>query len=113
MQHTRKEILANYAFIAIGAGDLLAMIDRRDATWARKIKFGVHWRTVDKAPSAREQKGKRQYLRVMVAERYFGPRPSPAHVCRHLNGDTLDCRSENLAWVEKTSPFWQKRAREI
>lgn len=34
----------------------------------------------------------------MVCETYRGPRPSEDHVVRHLNGDPLDNRVENVVW---------------
>lgn len=34
----------------------------------------------------------------LVAREFLGPRPSPEHVVRHLNGDKTDNRAVNLAW---------------
>lgn len=34
----------------------------------------------------------------MVCEAFNGPRPTPAHEVRHLNGDSQDNRPENLVW---------------
>jgi len=34
----------------------------------------------------------------MVTEAFHGPRPTPQHQVRHLNGDRTDNRAENLAW---------------
>lgn len=34
----------------------------------------------------------------MVAEAFLGPRPSPQHEIRHLNGNKEDNRTDNLAW---------------
>jgi len=34
----------------------------------------------------------------MVAEAFHGPRPSPAHEVRHLDGDRANNRPSNLAW---------------
>jgi hypothetical protein len=37
-------------------------------------------------------------VHVLVAEAFHGPKPSPTHQVRHLNGDRLDPRAINLAW---------------
>lgn len=44
--------------------------------------------------------GKRYTRKVhsLVATTYCGPRPSLKHEVRHINGDRLDNRAENLAW---------------
>jgi hypothetical protein len=38
------------------------------------------------------------FVHKLVAEHFVGPRPSPAHEVRHLNGDQVDNRAKNLAW---------------
>jgi hypothetical protein len=38
-----------------------------------------------------------RYLHHLVLEAFVGPRP-PGMQCRHINGDSLDNRLENLAW---------------
>ena len=57
-------------------------------TWVtrgyRAIKLGVH--------------GRHTYVHTLVCEAFHGPRPSPKHEVRHLNGDNFDNRAENLAW---------------
>lgn len=44
--------------------------------------------------------GSRAKVRVhrLVAWEFLPPRPDPFHEIRHLNGDKLDNRAENLAW---------------
>lgn len=37
-------------------------------------------------------------VHTLVLSALVGPRPSPAHQVRHLNGDRTDNRVENLAW---------------
>lgn len=37
-------------------------------------------------------------VHVLVAETLIGPRPSPAHEVRHLNGCRIDYHPSNLAW---------------
>lgn len=39
------------------------------------------------------------YLHREIALRAHGEPPSPLHVADHLNGDSLDCRRENLRWA--------------
>jgi hypothetical protein len=41
------------------------------------------------------------YVHLLVCEAFHGLRPSPLHEVRHLNGDPLDNRAENLAWGTK------------
>lgn len=38
------------------------------------------------------------YLHIAVCEAAHGPKPTPKHRVRHLNGDPLDNRPENLCW---------------
>lgn len=40
----------------------------------------------------------RRAVHVLVAQKYLGPRPSPAHEVRHLDGDKLNPAKGNLAW---------------
>lgn len=40
---------------------------------------------------------KKFHVHRLVLEAFVGPRP-PGKQCRHLNGDSLDNRLENLAW---------------
>lgn len=37
-------------------------------------------------------------VHAAVLAAFVGPKPSNNHCCRHLNGDSLDNRLENLAW---------------
>lgn len=43
-----------------------------------------------------------KYVHLLVCEAFYGPRPSPQHEARHLNGNPLDNRVENLAWGTKS-----------
>lgn len=54
-------------------------------------------------------RGKTTRVHVVVAEAFHGPRPRGA-VCRHLNGDKLDNRAENLAWGSHADNEADKRA---
>jgi hypothetical protein len=42
------------------------------------------------------------YVHLLVCEAFHGPRPSPMHEARHLNGDPTDNRAENLSWGTKS-----------
>jgi len=41
---------------------------------------------------------KRYAVHVLVAEQYLGPRPSPDHEVRHLDGGKMNSSADNLAW---------------
>lgn len=41
------------------------------------------------------------YVHLLVCEAFHGPRPSPVHEARHLNGDPLDNSAANLTWGTK------------
>lgn len=42
--------------------------------------------------------GKTEKIHVLMCETFYGPRPSPAHVARHLNGENGHNHKDNLAW---------------
>lgn len=44
--------------------------------------------------------GERLYVlvHVLVCTLFHGPAPSELHVVRHLDGNSLNCSAENLAW---------------
>jgi hypothetical protein len=48
-------------------------------------------------PSIRAR-GKSCKVHTLVCEVFHGPKPTPGHEVRHLNGDRTDNRAENLAW---------------
>lgn len=41
------------------------------------------------------------YLHVLITARAWGPRPSTRHVSDHRNGQSLDCRRDNLHWATR------------
>lgn len=51
--------------------------------------------------SASQGKKKNFYVHLLVCEAFQGPRPSPVHEVRHLDGDPLNNRADNLAWGTK------------
>lgn len=59
------------------------------------LVFGVH------VPNTKNRV-KLFKVHTYVCEAFHGPRPSPDHVVRHLNGNNTDNRAENLAWGTKT-----------
>lgn len=78
-----------------------ALIDSRDSRalnthkWFALPSHGTYYA----ARSSRSNSGKKQTIRVhrVVLETHVGPCPDGLE-CRHINGDSLDDRSENLAW---------------
>lgn len=40
-----------------------------------------------------------EYVRLIVTEAFFGPKPSDTHKANHKNYDKLDNRPSNLEWV--------------
>jgi len=43
-----------------------------------------------------------QRVHIVVCTAFHGPRPTPRHDVRHLNGINTDNRAENLCWGTKT-----------
>lgn len=54
------------------------------------LAFGIGGRKVNR------------YVHLLVCEAFHGPRPSPLHEARHLNGIETDNRASNLAWGTKS-----------
>jgi hypothetical protein len=106
MQFSRREILQKFDFVPVGPSRKLVMVDRIDGPLARELRLGLQTR-FDGLKVAREVCGQRRYLHLLIAERSHGPRPSPDHVCEHLNGDLLDCRRANLRWT------WRRKKRPL
>jgi hypothetical protein len=48
-----------------------------------------------------ETSSKRWKIHVLVTLTYHGPRPSPLHDCRHLDGNRTNNLKSNLAWGTK------------
>lgn len=88
----------------------MAVVDAADADFAHSVNWSLG-RRFDGKPVARENVGARRYLHIMIATRRHGPRPSPEHVCEHLNGDLLDCRAGNLRWSLKGETEFHKARR--
>lgn len=85
------------------------LIDRNGSVYSTKnyrnpsrqpklLKLGTagtykQWRAKDDSGKYRNY-----HAHILVLELFVGPRPTPQHHARHLNGDPLDNRLENLAW---------------
>ena len=41
---------------------------------------------------------KKMHVHRLVLEAHIGPRPTPKHVCRHLDGNKLNNKLSNLRW---------------
>jgi NUMOD4 motif/HNH endonuclease len=59
------------------------------------MKFNYQRRRVSLCENGRPTKC---FVHHLVLDAFRGPRPFPNAVCRHLNGDGLDCAATNLAW---------------
>jgi hypothetical protein len=60
----------------------------------RMAKRGGYW-AVNLVQDGRERT---RMVHTILAEAFLGPRPSPRHQVRHLDGDALNCTVTNLAW---------------
>lgn len=88
--------------------DLHALISPQDILWASKWKWGYKWAAGVKAAkdniyACRQMRlsGKKLnlWLHREICWRAHGAPPSERHMADHLNGDSLDCRRENLRWA--------------
>lgn len=79
-----------------GAGRGPACDGRRERPLMMKSRVGAKGRPLVNFWSA-EQGAKAKFVHTVVLEAFVGPRPE-GQVCRHLNGDPLDNRLENLKW---------------
>lgn len=89
---------------------LVALVDPVDWEWARRYRWG--FRVSNPRLSGHEKvyavrtvwqpQGPcfTSYLHKEVVLRALGPAPTPAHtIGDHRNGDSLDCRRDNLSWA--------------
>lgn len=99
--------------------DVHVLVDEEDYQWARAIKWRHIWSGGNRMAAMEAVYGRkiwteklyavaepgtraarrRLFLHREITERAYGPPPSPQHVSDHLNGDSLDCRRENLRWA--------------
>lgn len=108
----RKELLAAYGILPVGR-KTIALIDIVDLPAATRSEWKLKankYRPIAWATDTRT--GKIYYLHHSVCARAHGPRPSLEHVCEAINGDSLDCRSDNLRWVLKTETAFRRARRE-
>jgi len=96
----RKTLLAAYPLV--GVGRCVALLDHADYNYIRQWKWELR-----KAANGRlyaqflykgEQGRQVFYMHHAVCTRAYGPRPNTDWACVATNGDTLDCRRENLSW---------------
>lgn len=87
---------------------LEALISPEDVRWAAQWRWGYKWPAGIKASIGRVYacrqiriSGKKVtlWLHREVCWRANGKPPSERHMADHWNGDTLDCRRENLRWA--------------
>lgn len=92
---------------------LNAILDDIDHQWARQWTWGHTWgsgkpskRTILTKQLVYARRSTRIrgvavsiFLHREICIRAYGPPPSDRHLADHRNGDTLDCRRENLRWA--------------
>lgn len=107
---TRKELLRAYGIIPVGKRTV-AIVDAIDAPQALRFEWRLKAHKFRPTAYTRDSNGKVFYLHYSVCTEQNGPRPSPDHVCEAINGDSLDCRRENLRWSLKSETGYQKAKR--
>jgi hypothetical protein len=88
-------------------GATAALLDDVDYVWAvqwlwtvtpNSTKCKVYATRNTRAPSSRRQI--KVYLHKEVLKRFAPVAPTPQHtICDHKNGESLDCRRDNLRWA--------------
>jgi hypothetical protein len=100
----RKTLRDTYGII--GVGRTFALVDRDDYEYLRKWDWKLR-RSYNGRLWAeflyKSEKGRRVfYMHHAVCTRALGVRPGIEWACVAANGDTLDCRRENLSWRLKS-----------
>lgn len=106
----RQELLRAYGLIPVGK-HTVAIVDAVDAKDALRFEWRLKKSKFRPVAFHRNVNGKVYYMHHAVCTEAHGPRPSPEHVCEALNGDTLDCRRENLQWVLKADTGYRRAKR--
>lgn len=83
--------------------DRIDYLAARQWLWCHTFGSGVRTafgqKSPDKIYARRTLRGGTIWLHRFVTERAYGPPPSPYHVSDHLDGNSLNCRRENLRWA--------------
>jgi hypothetical protein len=80
-----------------GAGTDGNIYSRKTGQW-RKLKALLHRSGYPTVMLFADNKPRRVTVHRLVCAAFHGPQPSRRHLVRHINGNRLDSRPENLAW---------------
>ena len=93
------------AYGIIGVSRTFALVDKIDydylRQWDWKLRKAHNGRLWAEFLYKGENGRQVFYMHHAVCTRAHGPRPSTDWACVAANGDTLDCRRENLSWRHK------------
>lgn len=99
----RKTVLETLCLIPVGR--TIALCDKEDFEFLRKWEWKLKRRGSGTLFAYLHYKGEAgfqtYYMHHVVLGRAGLRRPSADYACAALNGDSLDCRRENLMWRPK------------